>query len=318
MSLNYEQRNAPAVTSPPTVSLVTPASGPPPPAVPDLDIGVIYTHEDDLIVRLLDTLWRSRDDLRLRLLLVDNASPRGVDAYQPYFPQRLVLRNARQLGYAANLNRILSAATARYVLLLNTDMALEPRVRCLSQMVRYLDAHPRCGLATCRIVHPDQSDGRPARRFPTPWSIACRRLPLGPWGQAIAERHLYSDRDPQGSFTCDWVSGCFLCLRRDAAQQIGPLDEAYGKYFEDVDYCLRAWQAGWEVHYHGSTYCYHEERRASRRVFSSDALRHLAAYARRPRKWGLWTPPLPQQGSVTVLGGDVCETLPTKTSRHAA
>ncbi len=41
--------------------------------------------------------------------------------------------------------------------------------------------------------------------------------------------------------------------------------ESYGKYFEDVDFCLRMARAGWVVTYHGAASCCHLERRPSRK-----------------------------------------------------
>jgi hypothetical protein len=48
---------------------------------------------------------------------------------------------------------------------------------------------------------------------------------------------------------CEWVSGASLMLRRGVIEAIGLLDEGFFLYFEEVDYCLRARQAGWEVWY---------------------------------------------------------------------
>ena len=83
------------------------------------------------------------------------------------FPETLVLRNDRRLGYAANLNRVLDASAARYVLLMNTDMYFDPREQCLARMVTLMDGRPRCGVAGCRLYHADGADARAARRFPT-------------------------------------------------------------------------------------------------------------------------------------------------------
>ena len=66
-------------------------------------------------------------------------------------------------------------------------------------------------------------------------------------------------------------------VRRQAFQQVGLFDESFGKYFEDVDICLRMARAGWRVMYHGGTSCYHIEQRASRRLLSRDAWRHARA-----------------------------------------
>ena len=64
---------------------------------PDLDIGVVYTGERELMPRLLSTMSASGEGLQMRLVLVDNASPDGVEPWLEYFPQTLVLRNDRRL-----------------------------------------------------------------------------------------------------------------------------------------------------------------------------------------------------------------------------
>jgi GT2 family glycosyltransferase len=252
----------------------------------DLDIGVIYTHERALMPRLLETMSVCGPGVRMRLILVDNASPEGVDAWVNYFPQTEVLHNRRALGYAANLNRILAASTARYVLLMNTDMYFDPAGECLRRMVDFMDGRPDCGVAGCRLYHPDGNDAWAARRFPTVPLIFARRGGLGRWLEGTVERHFYREHAPEESWACDWLSGCFLMARRTAVEQIGGLDEGYGKYFEDVDFCFRIARAGWQVMYHGAASCYHLEQRASRKLLSSDAQQHLLAYLRWLRKWG--------------------------------
>jgi N-acetylglucosaminyl-diphospho-decaprenol L-rhamnosyltransferase len=256
---------------------------------PDLDIGVIYTHERDLMPRLLSTLSASGEGLRMRLLLVDNASAEGVEPWRGYFDDTQVVRNASRLSYAANLNRILDASTARYTLLLNTDMYFDPRNQCLARMVALMDARPRCGIAGCRLLHADGADALAARRFPTLPLVLARRCGLGRLFRGALDRHFYAEHAPDETFPCDWLSGCFLWVRREAIRQVGPFDERYGKYFEDVDMCLRMARAGWQVLYHGAASCYHLEARASKRLFSADAWRHLRAYLAWLRRWG-WRP----------------------------
>jgi GT2 family glycosyltransferase len=254
----------------------------------DLDIGVIYTHEREFTPALLRSLAASVDEVRARLLLVDNASADGVAQWAPLFPHVEPIVNSRRMTYAENLNRVLHASTARYVLLLNTDMLFDPHAHCLSQMVRFMDRHPRCGLAGCRLLHADGSEAHAARRFQTPRVVLARRLRWGADRESIVRAYLYGDRSPGDTFRCDWLSGCFLLVRREAWRQVGGLDEGFRKYFEDVDYCLRVAQAGWDVMYHGATYVYHLEQRGSAKLWSRDAWRHLRSYGRFVRKWGLF------------------------------
>ncbi len=251
-----------------------------------LDIGVVYTHEREMMPHLLETMAASGQGLYPRLILIDNNSAEGVEPWCKYFPETRIVRNLRRMPYAANLNRILKASSARYVLLMNTDMYFDPREQCLTKMVEFMDRRPECGIAGCRLFHADGSDAYAARRFQTLPLVLARRTGLGRWMQNTVKHHFYGEHAPNETWACDWLSGCFLIVRRQAIEQVGLFDEEYGKYFEDVDMCLRMAQANWQVMYHGAVSCVHLEQRASRRLLSSDAWTHLAAYARWLRKWG--------------------------------
>lgn len=253
----------------------------------DLELGVIYTHEDHFMPRLLESLAASGDGLSMRLLLVDNVSDNGAERWKPLFPDTQIIVNEQRLGYGPNLNRILEASTARYILLLNTDMYFDPDEQCLAKMVAFMDAHRDCGVSGCRLYHEDGSYGFPARRFLTLSMIAARRF--GTFAGVFrhhADRLLYKDHVPEDVFECDWLSGCFLMVRREAYEDVGGFDERFAKYFEDVDFCARMASAGWSVWFNGGTSGYHLEQRASKRLFSRDAWLHLRSYFVWLRKWG--------------------------------
>jgi N-acetylglucosaminyl-diphospho-decaprenol L-rhamnosyltransferase len=253
---------------------------------PDLDIGVVFTHERDLMPALLSTLKASGNGLRTRLILVDNYSQGGAEDYRQAFADTLIVPNTRRLHYAANLNRALRASVAKYILLLNTDMYFDPEEQCLTRMVAFMDTHPGCGIAGCRLYHADGDFAYPARRFQTLPTIAARRLGLGRIFKRRLNNYLYREHAVTDSYPCDWLSGCFMMIRREAFEDVGYFDEGFVKYFEDVDICLRMARAGWQVMYHGGTYGYHLEQRASKRLFSLDARMHLRSYLRWLWKWG--------------------------------
>ncbi|HUY31278.1 MAG TPA: glycosyltransferase [Pirellulales bacterium] len=255
--------------------------------VSDLDVGIVYSGERHFMPPLLTTMSAAAADLSVRLLLVDNASRDGTAQWQAGFARTTTLVNATPLGYGANLNRILATSTAPYVLLMNTDMYFDPAEPCLAEMVRFMEAHPDCGVGSCRLYRPDGGYGHPARRFQTARIIAGRRFGLGKVFRGSVADYLYRRRSRFETFDCDWVSGCFLFVRRAAYAEVGGFDLGFKKYFEDVDFCARVAQAGWRVMFHGGTYCYHHEQRASRRLFSADAWRHAMSYLRWLRKWGV-------------------------------
>ena len=268
----------------------------------DVDIGVVYTYERQFMPPLLSSLAISGEDLDLRLILVDNASSDGAEQWCGQFPQTVVLRNDRRLHYAANLNRVLAVATSAYVLLLNTDMYFDPRQQCVAEMVRFMESHPDCGLAGCRLYRADGSLIPSGRRFQTLPVILATRVGPRRWFRRTLDRYLCADQPVGQPRACDWIPGCFLMIRRSALEHVGGLDAEFIKYFEDVDLCLRMRLAGWRVMYHGGTFCYHLEQRASRRIFSVDAYLHLRSYLRWIRKWGLAPRRLADESAVGRAG----------------
>jgi hypothetical protein len=260
---------------------------------PDVDVGVVYSGERHWMPRLLSSLADAGRGLAMRLLLVDNASSDGVDPWMGYVADTAVLRNTRRHLYAANLNRILRASTARYVLAMNTDMFFAAAEPCVLRMVRFMDSHPACGVAGCGLYHADGQFAYPARRFQSLAVVLARRCGLGRFMQRTLDRYLYRDREESDTWETDWLSGAFLMIRREAFHDVGLFDEGFGKYFEDVDMCLRVARAGWKVMYFGGTYCYHLEDRGSKNLLSIDALRHLRAYLRWHWKWGFTHTPAP-------------------------
>lgn len=264
----------------------------------DVDLGVMYTftYETQYMTRLLESLRDSIGDLRARLILVHNNPGDSVEPWQDIFPATRVLQNERRLGYATVLNRILHTSSARYTLLLNTDMYFNPEAQCVLRMVRFMDSHPDCGLSGCGLYHGDGTFAYPARRFQTLPILAARRLGLGRWMPQTLNDYLYRQNPPEGTWNCDWLSGCFHMIRREAYREVGDYDDTFPKYFEDVDMGLRMARAGWRVMYYGGTYGYHLERRDSKRLFTRDAWQHLQSYFRWHRKWGFsYRPELPER-----------------------
>ncbi len=253
-----------------------------------VDVGIIFTYERDFLVPLLKSLPRACGNTPSRLILIDNNS--GADmaeftAMAHPVPVKVV-KNPSRLNYSKNLNVILNHSDSQYVLLMNTDMLFVEGDPCLEKMVRFMESHADCGLSCCRLIGNEGQFMWPARRYQNLGTVLSRRLPFFFKSEKRVTEYLYQHMDQKDRFDCDWVSGCFMMVRRKAFEQIGPVDEKFQKYFEDVDYCARMWAAGWKVIYNGETTCVHLEQRASKNLFSKDAFHHLKSYFYFLSKWG--------------------------------
>lgn len=148
-------------------------------------------------------------------------------------------------GNNAGLRAALAAAEAPdFILLLNPDTVIRPA--SLVSLVAFMEAHPRCGIAGCRIEDDDGSIGCSAHNFPSPVSEFEQGLRFGPVSRWL-KKYVVSPPLPSVAHCCGWVSGACLMLRRDVLEQVGLMDEGYFLYFEEVDYCRLAAMHGWEV-----------------------------------------------------------------------
>lgn len=196
-------------------------------------------------VRVVVTDNASRDDSVARI--ADAIARNGWGAWCELMP---LDRNG---GFAYGNNAAIRPALAAadkptYVLLLNPDTVL--RDGAIRELVAFMDAHPKAGIAGSRLEHPDGEAQRSAFRFHTVLSELEGGLRLGVVSKAL-RRHIVAPPVPQGSdpVLTDWVAGASMIIRREVFDDIGLLDEAYFMYFEEVDFCLRAKRAGWTCWY---------------------------------------------------------------------
>jgi N-acetylglucosaminyl-diphospho-decaprenol L-rhamnosyltransferase len=221
----------------------------------DVDVGVIYRNRPELMGPLIRSLPAAAEGLRMRLLLLDDASATGTAEWDEWWEPTTVLRNERPLAFGENMNRLLAAGTAAYLAVVDPSVHLVPSEHVLARLVRFMETYPRCGACTCRIYRPDGSYGHPARRFPTLRVLVAQCVSLGwPSSWALAEQ-CYSDRPRDATYECDWVTGTCMVVRRRAALAVGGFDGPLGAGLAEAEFCLRLAAAGWQAKFYGGTWC---------------------------------------------------------------
>jgi hypothetical protein len=155
------------------------------------------------------------------------------------------------LGFTGGNNLGIKSATAPVLLLLNSDTIVKPG--CLKTSLDYLSVHPEAGILGPKLLDPDGTRQLSCRRFPSfstalfnRYSLMTRLFPDNPWSRAYLMSDPSEANEPR---VVDWVSGAAMFVTRPALNSIGMLDENFFMYAEDVDFCLRANQLDFEVHY---------------------------------------------------------------------
>lgn len=217
----------------------------------------------------------------MQVWVVDNASRDGTAAHVvQYYPSVRVLENRRNLGFAGGCNRGIRASTGRYALLLNPDARV--CAGTIDTMVSYLEDLPKVGAVGPRMVGLDGRVQPSCRSFPTLRAVVLRGTGLDrlfPNSQSV-RRYLLSDWDHQQARQVDWVLGGCMLLRRQALDQVGLFDEGFFMYYEDIDWCLRAKRAGWQVHYVPDAQVVHFYQRDSARGVNRLLFYHTRSIAR--------------------------------------
>jgi GT2 family glycosyltransferase len=215
--------------------------------VQDLAIITVSTNEAEWIRPCLKTVFTHVGDVSVDVVVVDNESTDGTaDLVAREFPDARVVRS-RNHGFSHGNNRALMTCNSRYVLFLNPDTEILEGT--FADLVRMMDDRPTVGLIGVRQVVTDGRLDATIRWFPNALramgdALLAERLPRRPhW---LGEREL----DPasyEQEFDCDWTSGSFMLVRREAIESAGYLDERYFLYCDETDFCRRIKTAGWEV-----------------------------------------------------------------------
>jgi len=214
----------------------------------DVSIVIVSFNTRDVTRQCLDHVRKHAAAVRHEVLVVDNASVDGsADMVAAEFPEARLIRSDENRGFAGGNNPAMKIARGRYILLLNSDAFLAGGA--LEKTLQYLDDHPNIGVLGCKLTDPDGTMQASARMLPGPLNKILHITGLAARfpGSKFFGRVDYTWWDHSEPRTVGWVVGAFFLIRRETMESIGVLDERYFLYFEEIDYCLTARRAGWEV-----------------------------------------------------------------------
>lgn len=201
---------------------------------------------EDMIVASIKTLQQQSYDHTL--IVVDNGSiDDSVALIEQNFPGTIILKNAKNLGFAGGVNTGITYALEKdfdAIALFNNDAQAEKD--WLRHLVSTMDTYSEVGIVTCKLMDMDKTHFDSTGDIYTTWGIPFPR------GRDENVGNQY-DRSP-------WVfgaSGGASLYRSSMFREIGLFDEDFFAYYEDVDISFRAQLAGWKVRFEPKAEAYH-------------------------------------------------------------
>jgi GT2 family glycosyltransferase len=182
---------------------------------------------------------------RYSILLIDNGSGDGTkEAVGREFPAVRIVETGANRGFIGGVNAGLTELAGRrldYLLLLNNDTEVEPEF--LATLVSAAESHPEGGIFGPTIFYYD----RPREV----WFAGGRYRWYRGFGQHLT-------RIPDSIREVDYITGCAMLVRSETLGKIGPMDERFFLYCDDVDWCLKARKSGYRVLYVPTAAVYHK------------------------------------------------------------
>lgn len=201
--------------------------------------------------------------LSCELIVVDNASDdHSAAMVAGDFPMVRLIVNDRNRGFAAGNNQAIAQAQGRVLFLLNPDAYLRPGA--LEGLDRFLRRSPEVAVAGPNVLNPDGTWQAACFRFPTLWDLFCEAVFLS----VIWPRSPLFARKELGGFQrdhareVDWIQGCAMAIRREVWEAVGPFDEGYWMYVEELDWCRRARRMGYRIWFTPEAQVVHYGKRA--------------------------------------------------------
>lgn len=190
-----------------------------------------------------------------QVVVVDNGSTDdSVPFVREQFPQVQLLQNGANLGFSRGTNAGLRQISADVVVLLNNDVRVQPN--WLMELIRPFHQDPQIGIVGCKLLYPDGTIQHLGAELTYP----------------LAHSHHFYYKEPdltQVEVLQDvpYVTGASLAVRREVLDTIGLLDEAFHPfYYEEVDFCTRARNAGFRVVVTPRAVAIHDESATMRNV----------------------------------------------------
>lgn len=217
-----------------------------------LSIVILNHNSGDFLKNCVESIFADDIPFSFQIIIPDNASTdNSLEKVKKQWGSRLhIINNPRNGGFAYGSNIGIQNASGEYICLINPDTIVHRGT--FKNLIEFMDAHPQVGFAGPKVLNNDGTIQLSSRRsIPSPFDAISRALWLSklfPASKKFAKYNLtYSD--PNTTQQVDASTGCCMVARRSMIDMIGLLDENFFLYCEDVDWFLRAKNAGWQTYY---------------------------------------------------------------------
>lgn len=220
----------------------------------DINVVIVNYKMKDNIEKCLSSFFQDLEgsSLDVQVVVVNNSPQDGLkEMLSEKFPQVKYREQSGNPGFGKSQNAGMRAVDAKYYFALNPATHFHVGEKTLQRLYDFMERHPKVGMIGPKLVYPDGSLQYSCWRFPPFFQPLYQRTKLGKTrhGEKRVAYHHMKDFDHNHTIPVDAIMGSAMFVRKYATDQAGLFDERFFMYYEDIDWCLRMWEAGWPVYY---------------------------------------------------------------------
>ena len=219
-----------------------------------LSIIIVTYNSSDLIVKCLQSVSNSLNNIGYEIVVIDNASTNdSVDYVKVNFPQVKIIQNDKNLGFAKAVNQGLNEASGEFILLLNPDVFISEGF--IERMLNRIKQSPDIGSVAGKLYFAKQDSSKTKTIYSTGHIFfkTCHSINRG-YGEEDAGQY-------DGLKEIFGVNGAAALYRRKMLEDVKINEEYYDENFflyrEDEDMDWRARLRGWQSKFEPKAIAYH-------------------------------------------------------------
>lgn len=215
-----------------------------------LSIIIVNWNTKNLLDKCLTSVLRETKNVDFEIFVVDNASSDGsTQMVQEKYPEIKLIANKENRGFAAANNQAIKQAAGDYVLMLNPDAVILNNAG--DKAISILQKRPEAGILGPKTYNKDGSVQKTVRKNPgltTQLIFPSKMKQIFP-GWKTLKNYYQENFDYEQEQFAEQIQGSFMLIKKEVFDKIGLLDEKFFIWFEEVDFCQRAREAGFKIIY---------------------------------------------------------------------
>lgn len=229
---------------------------------PLISVIIVNWNGEEIIEKCLSSLFKQSYKNFETIVVDNNSSDKSKDVIKKKFRRVTLIENKKNVGFALGNNIGVKRAKGEFMLLLNSDALITTKL--IDLLLQAIQKNKKLGIVQPKILY-RSNEGHADNTINSVGTFLTNSgfLFYPGYGKSDNSAEYKKEREIFSAY------GACMLIRKEVIEKIGLFDPDFFLYFEETDFCMRAWLSGWQTKYIPNAYVYHTGGVSSRK-FGTD------------------------------------------------